>query len=179
MDLFADESSSAYEGTRMKMFGTYKTPCRNLVIDKEDKIMEIEAQSDGERLRTLIFRLASGNETMFGHDFNKTGERPMLIRKYDLQRKRDLLGVFGHVMEDEDDEFSYHIVSLGFITNDCPGRSLLEHERQYFMDAGILHEFEQEIEKHSTTIYVVTMVLFIVVASIALIIYFCICKKRR
>ena len=149
------------------------------MIDKEDKIMEIEAQSDGERLRTLIFRLASGNETMFGHDFNATGERPMLIRKYDLQRKRDLLGVFGHVQEDEDDEFSYHIVSLGFITNDCPGRSLLEHERQYFMDPGILHEFEQEFEKHSTTIYVLTMILFIGVASIALIIYFCVCKKRR
>ena len=83
--------------------------------------------------------------------------------------------MFGHVVEDEDDKTSDHIVSLGFITNDCPGRSLLEHERQYFMDAGILHEYEQEVEKHGRTIYAITMILFVGVASVVLIVYFCVC----
>ncbi len=117
----SDPNSSFFEGTRMELVGDYQPPCKKLIIEDDDKIMYIDAVGDNTHLRTLKFVLASGKEGTYG-SFNEWEETHHPTRRYDFSDKADLLGAFGRVATDWQDETSSHIVTLGFIINNCPGR---------------------------------------------------------
>jgi len=61
--------------------------------------------------------------------------------------KQDLLGVFGHTGADPENLSRNHILSLGFIVNGCPGRELLDDERDYLANHSKLHLYEAEVER--------------------------------
>ena len=141
-----DTNSSAYEGTRMAMLGTYTGSCQKLVIPDNDKIVFVVALSDSDRLRTLTFRLASGAEKSYG-GFTDLRKDEMVKQTFDFSNKTDILGVFGHTVPDPKDLNADHIVSLGFIVNKCPGRSLLEHEAALMAKKGLIPETVELFEE--------------------------------
>ena len=74
---------------------------------------------------------------------------------------------------------SSHIVTLGFIVNSCPGRSLLEQEKKWMMTHGVLEDIEYRIN-HSNGDEKVAMIvmMIILIASAVLCCYVCL-KNRR
>ncbi len=70
------------------------------MIDKEDKIVYIDAKSDGEALRVLTIHLASGKKQTFG-EFE--GELKDSFR-YDFAAKQDVLGAYAVVNNNPKDE---------------------------------------------------------------------------
>lgn len=48
------------------MIGTYTEPCEKFIIDPEDKVVKVFAESDLQYLRKLTFNMASGERKQFG-----------------------------------------------------------------------------------------------------------------
>ena len=151
LDLLWDETSSSYKPVYLKMIGSYLGDCQTLTFEKGDKIVGIDAFSDGSRLRALNIHLASEKKSWYGYKYDlealeETGEdengNKIGVLPFNLANKRDLIGAFGHVELDSDNPAYEHIVSIGLIINDCPGRALLEHERRYMIKMGLLDIIE-------------------------------------
>ena len=92
--------------------------------------------------------------------------------------KTDLLGAFGHVEPDSENPELEHIVSLGLIVNDCPGRALLEHEREFMHKKGILNLFERDVEKFTQNETMAKIILTCVFSGICLVCCY-VCLKNR
>lgn len=109
---------------------------------------------------------------------DKKKDAGVIIRKYDLSNKTDLLGAFGHVEPDTEDPTKEHIVSLGLIINDCPGRALLEYEREHMEKKGFLAYYEHEMELAATDETVARIILICVFSGTVLMLCY-LCLKNR
>mmetsp|Transcript_38266 Transcript_38266/g.50188 ORF Transcript_38266/g.50188 Transcript_38266/m.50188 type:complete len:102 (-) Transcript_38266:82-387(-) len=73
---------------------------------------------------------------------------------------------------------------MAFIMNECPGRALLEDEREFLKMKGMLHLFEKDVEEaaHDETIALIVLIT-VLVGTCLTFCYFClknrgkICKK--
>jgi len=108
------------------------------------------------------------------------------LRQYDFIKKKDLLGAFGHVAPDAEDPSKEHIVTLGFIINDCPGRDYLKHERDLLLKKNIIYDLEVDVEVAvKTTTFEIIFFGLMIVVSFFILIYICLknygkfCRKSR
>lgn len=107
--------------------GTDKSPCTWWAYPENRKLSEIDIYTDGTKLRRMTMMFLDGGYRDFGDE--SFDSEPL---KYDFSGKVDLLGVFGMVTPaEENDNSKAHIHSLGFITNSCPVRDLLDYESNH------------------------------------------------
>ena len=101
--------------------------------------MEIVTESDGDRLRGIRVRLASRvEEYVYGSVDDPWGKKKqkktsknfhLHTHRFDFSRKVDILGLWGLVTPDPTNSDVELIHSLSFITNECPGRKMLQVEK--------------------------------------------------
>merc|ERR1711879_856370 len=101
MDTMTNPESSDYYAINMNLLGSQVAPCEIFEIPKDDKIVYVQSFTDGNRLRTLHFHMASGKERSFGLDVEEDNKSGLKVQNYDFIKKADILGVYGHVAPDE------------------------------------------------------------------------------
>lgn len=148
-----------------------------MVIDDDDKIMYIDAVSDNSHLRAMTFHLASGKEETYG-SFNIWEETRHPKKRYDFSDKADLLGAFGRVAIDPRDQTSEHLVTLGFIMNNCPGRSLLDHEADWIANNTILDDLEYTVKMEAGDETIAMTIMFVIICA-SLMVCGYVCLKNR
>jgi len=109
-----------------------RSGCESIIIEEQDKIAYILAESDNFHLKKLTVQLASGAKRVFGsYTFKESENRNE--HKFEFDRKVDILGVWGKVSQEAGGAHSEHIHALGFITNECPSRNILDLEHHLLL----------------------------------------------
>ena len=102
-----------------------------------------------------------------------------MSQRYDFLDKRDLLGCFGYVAPDKENPEQDHIVSLGFIVNECPSRSILDFESQYMKEyIKKQKEISMENEPKDHGKGIATVAVIIIGSAGSLSILYCCLKSR-
>ena len=114
----------------MSPIGLQVPLCTRINIADDDRIVGIDAESDGLTLRKITVHLEKGEGKVFGGFTGPWNEHP--VHRYDFTRKVDLLGVYGMVAQDPknsalDGKLEEHIMTLGFIVNECPIRNMTSY----------------------------------------------------
>ena len=172
----------------MNHVGTPYSPCEELVIADDDRIVSIDAESDGLTLRKVAVHLLSGKGKVFGGFKGPWNDHP--THRFDFTRKIDLLGVYGLVAIDPVNPALKgkkidHIESLGFITNECPIRSMADFIHDLPPVSRLERVEEFVIAEAGDPVLAIVLVSLMSALAICAIVYFCLknradlCKKKR
>lgn len=115
----------------MDFMGSDEGTCEEMPIPDDEKIVYIELESDGQKLRKMTVDLSNFDKMTFGNYDGPWNDHPK--KTFIFEDKADLLGIYGYGEVNEENGF-VDIVNLGFLANECPIRDLLEWERTYHSD---------------------------------------------
>ena len=133
----------------LNYLGTETEPCKSLKFLSDESIEAVILDSDGLYLRGLSLRTDNGNLYTFGKtkhaSFPYPEDKELTTHQYDFYPQHDLIAFYGFTALDQvesttegtqtsvasvdtpamDEEWkepapSEHIVSLGFLINECP-----------------------------------------------------------
>ena len=113
----------------------------------------------------------------FGKRYEEASSE-VVLREFDFTNKSNLLGVYGHTEPDEDDDTLRRIVSLGFITNDCPQRAMMKHELNYAVMRGEWREIKREAEAITADETIMRILMICLMGGAVLSLCYC-CLKNR
>ena len=80
---------------KMNPIGVVVQPCYQMQIEEDDRILGIDAESDGVTLRRITVHLLSGKGKVYGGFDGPWNNHP--FHRFDFSRKLDLLGIYGLV----------------------------------------------------------------------------------
>ena len=154
---------------RLDVIGNPLSPCQYLEMDYTDRIVYIDAYTDGQYLRKLKVGLQNNGKFAEFGDFDFGDTEPILMHHefYDAE----ILGIIGTMATRPDDEDMTHFVDLGFIVNSCPIRDLAGWEARQIRENILKNPRVQKTVIGWVLIIVVLLVIFFMVT------YFCL-KNR-